>query len=97
MPLVAWSPKTQISRAFARARPRRGQGPGPCDWPATSCKDHAGRCFLYPSYSVVRELRSIAAHLRCELPEHEFPVPKPVELIGIEPTTSSLQSWRSTN
>jgi hypothetical protein len=34
---------------------------------------------------------------RCELPEHEFPVPNPVELIGIEPTTSSLQSWRSTN
>ena len=30
-------------------------------------------------------------------PGHEFPAKILVELIGIEPTTSSLQSWRSTN
>ena len=30
-------------------------------------------------------------------PGPEFPAQSCVELIGVEPTTSSLQSWRSTN
>ena len=30
-------------------------------------------------------------------PGLEFPAKSLVELIGVEPTTSSLQSWRSTN
>ncbi len=53
----------------------------------------------YPSYSIVRELvlfRAVADGPGA--PEREVPeVQKLVELIGVEPTTSSLQSWRSTN
>jgi hypothetical protein len=59
MPLVAWSPETQVPRAelerrLVKVKVQAVQAPD-------TRKDHAGRCFLYPSYLVVRELRSIAA------------------------------------
>ena len=38
----------------------------------------------------------VPAELRLA-PGHDFPAESCVELIGVEPTTSSLQSWRSTN
>jgi hypothetical protein len=50
---------------------------------------------FYPSYLVVRELVRRRDALRRR--EREVPGLSLVELIGIEPTTSSLQSWRSTN
>jgi hypothetical protein len=40
---------------------------------------------------------SAAAETRATGPGLEFPAFDLVELIGVEPTTSSLQSWRSTN
>jgi hypothetical protein len=43
---------------------------------------------FYPTYALVKERFRQNTVKRCF-------VPKSVELIGIEPTTSSLQSWRS--
>ncbi len=97
MPLVAWSPKTQASRANARAalvevkvqalRERTGR-----DLAKTSLVDA-----FYPSYSIVRELVLIPAENHRRGQDARSWSEILVELIGIEPTTSSLQSWRSTN
>ena len=50
----------------------------------------------YPSYSIVREL-VLSRPLLPVRAGTRGPGEILVELIGIEPTTSSLQSWRSTN
>jgi hypothetical protein len=74
----------------ARAVPSRGRGPGP--FGRRTPQRPAGRCFLTlriwlsecPAAAPVGALgREVPGNL--------------VELIGVEPTTSSLQSWRSTN
>src|SRR3990170_9168827 len=98
MPLVAWSPKTQAPRAHARAalvevkvQARLRSGP--------PCKDLAGRCFLTLRIRLSKT-HPRAAITHCTTRQSSRPRMKTdetVELIGIEPTTSSLQSWRSTN
>ena len=54
--------------------------------------------FVYPSYSIFKDALAAAVKAR-SAPGREVPdyVKDVVELIGVEPTTSSLQSWRSTN
>ena len=51
---------------------------------------------FYPSYSIVKERAVLPCIAEAALPKLEVPDNR-VELIGVEPTTSSLQSWRSTN
>jgi hypothetical protein len=51
---------------------------------------------LYPSYSVVRVLR-YGGNDSPPRQDSSSWLKSCVELIGVEPTTSSLQSWRSTN
>src|SRR5512133_819637 len=74
MPLVAWSPETQASRAFARAAfvEVKVQAPHTSCARREPCKDHAGRCFLYPSYSIVRELVH-PPRTACGVPGREVP------------------------
>ena len=86
MPLVAWSPLTQASRVASsgvqvKVKVQALHRLKPQQ--LTSLAMH-----FYPSYLVVKV--QIAS-------EPEVPNRKQVELIGVEPTTSSLQSWRSTN
>jgi hypothetical protein len=78
----------------ARATPSRGRDPDPAavrNLAKTSLCDVSS----YPSYSVVRVLRPIRQLRRVVLDSRSSG--NHVELIGIEPMTSSLQSWRSTN
>jgi hypothetical protein len=95
MPLVAWSPLTQAPRASARvalvevkvqARERDG-----ARLAKTSLVD-AFLPFVFGCQRPVLVPRSLPVARRSPRPRK-----KTVELIGIEPTTSSLQSWRSTN
>jgi hypothetical protein len=51
----------------------------------------------YPSYSIVRELVLSRTPIEGSTRQDPRSWKDLVELIGIEPTTSSLQSWRSTN
>ena len=96
MPLVAWSPVTQASRAHARAalvevKVQALERTGRRDLAKTTLVDA-----FYPSYSIVRELVLSRRREPPGTPGREVPG-ELVELIGVEPTTSSLQSWRSTN
>jgi hypothetical protein len=67
---------------------------------AVSSYDLAGRCFVTLRIRLSEcstgglELMEPGVARR---PGREVPERVPVELIGVEPTTSSLQSWRSTN
>jgi len=96
MPLVAWSPRTQASRAEARAVSKfeveiqtlRRFGPR---------EDLAVRCssnlpFVFGCQSASAGRRNARERAGTRVPGFDL-----VELIGVEPTTSSLQSWRSTN
>jgi hypothetical protein len=78
----------------ARATPSRSRDPDPVAV-QTLAKTSLCDVSSYPSYSVVRVLRPARQAARTVLDSRSSQ--SHVELIGIEPMTSSLQSWRSTN
>jgi hypothetical protein len=73
----------------------RGRDPNPSE--IRTPQDLAVRCSSYLPFVFGCQSASAAAGTRATGPGLEFPAFDLVELIGVEPTTSSLQSWRSTN
>ncbi len=99
MPLVAWSPKTQASRAIARAAfvevkvQVRNTSIAGRNLAKTTLVDAFFTLRIRLSESPLLRTASESA-VRQDARSRSK---KLVELIGVEPTTSSLQSWRSTN